>query len=97
MSNQSKAKAQSRVNLLIIGDTQYSLDKPYREGAQAMRNSVPYSCNPYKHLSTAHEQWNYGHEHESVGFHRQNGQDILAHKRTGQVIHVEFEMVPQAA
>ncbi len=76
----------SEPNLLIIGDTQYTLDSFYIQGALAMRNSVPYSANPYRSFSGRHDQWNYGHENENAGEHVRFGVDVLSELPRGRVI-----------
>jgi hypothetical protein len=51
---------------VVVGDCIYQLDKPMREGAQALIDRVPYNCNPYREDTNRSGQWNYGHELASV-------------------------------
>lgn len=54
---------------VIVGDTEYSVDKFYRDGVNACKQNVPWHCNPHRLGSMRHDQWNYGHENESAGDH----------------------------
>lgn len=62
---------------LIIGDSLYEIDAAYREGARALRLRIPYSCNPHRADSAAHDQWNYGHGNEAEGEHFRFGVDLI--------------------
>lgn len=54
---------------LIIEDCEYLIDRYYKEGAAAFLRSIPWSCNPYQSGSYRHDQWSYGHENQSAGYH----------------------------
>ena len=75
-------------NTLVVHDTEYEMNAAYLRGAQAMRDSVPNGCNPYRFGSAAHDQWDYGHVNESVGEHLRYGEDLLAAPKRG----LRFEM-----
>jgi len=81
-------------NLLIIGDTQYTLDTFYIQGALAMRNAVPCTANPYRSFSGRHDQWNYGHDNEAACEHVRFGADVLAEYPEGKVVR-EDPAVPR--
>ena len=67
-----------KLNTVIIGDTQYVLNKAYRSGALAMRAGHSYStANPYGDNSQSHLDWNEGHCNESAGYHDAFGIDVI--------------------
>lgn len=49
---------------IVINDTEYTVTKAYREGAQANRDGITYHANPYRFGSQAHDDWNDGHVNE---------------------------------
>jgi len=51
--------------IIVIGDTQYEANKYYMKGVEAMRDQIPYKCNPYKNEEKA-LYWEYGHVNESI-------------------------------
>lgn len=59
-----------RHDRLVVGDTVYEITPAYREGAKAMRDEIPWNRNPYRDGSQRHDDWNYGHENESEGYHQ---------------------------
>jgi hypothetical protein len=46
---------------LIVGDTVYTVDKFFRQGAAAFRSGASYHANPYRPGSGRHDQWALGH------------------------------------
>lgn len=78
-------------NTLVVHDTEYEMNAAYLAGAQAFRDNVPNSCNPYRHLSQSHDFWDYGHVNESADEHFRFGRDVLTAPRDGS----RFEMDPQ--
>jgi hypothetical protein len=55
---------------LVIDDTEYVMDKCYKQGMEAMAQNIPNNCNPYRFGSKSHDQWDYGHVNESCGYHK---------------------------
>lgn len=76
-------------NSIVIHDTVYEMTNAYRRGAQAFRDNVSNSCNPYRPHSQSHDEWDYGHVLESAGEHFRGGEDILAAKRDGRRIAMD--------
>lgn len=74
----------SSPNVLICGDTEYTLTPAYKRGARAMRERIPYRCNPYRHGCQSHEDWNAGHENESAGEHIRFGRDLIEARNAGE-------------
>lgn len=81
-------------NTLVVHDSEYSMTKNYREGALAFRRSVPWSCNPHRHGSQAHQDWDYGHVHDSAGEHFRFGLDLLKAPLKGSRFEMD-EKVPR--
>jgi hypothetical protein len=74
-----------KLNDLVVGDTVYTMTKAYREGAQAMRDSVPFTCNPYRNTnSQQYSDWDYGHTNEASGEHVRFGIDLLGAPLNGR-------------
>lgn len=55
---------------LTVDDTEYVMDRYYKQGMKAYRQAVPNNCNPYRSGCKAHDQWDYGHVNESCGYHK---------------------------
>lgn len=62
---------------IIIGDGLYVVTEAYRQGALAMRRQVPNKCNPHRYGTQRHDDWDYGHQHESEGEHVRFGIDVI--------------------
>lgn len=77
-----------RNNTIVVHDSEYLMNKSYREGAMAFRHSVPWSCNPYRDGTSAYDGWDSGHVNESAGEHFRFGQDLVMAPLTG----ARFEM-----
>jgi hypothetical protein len=77
-----------RLNELVVGDTAYTMTKAYRDGAMAMRMSIPVTYNPHCNTdSQAHYDWEDGHTNEAACEHIRFGVDVLHASLTG----VRFE------
>lgn len=50
---------------IVINDTEYTLTKAYKEGAEAFKAGVPWFANPYRMGTNAHDEWGDGHVNES--------------------------------
>lgn len=66
------------MNTLVIHDTIYTITPAYVAGAKAMRENVPWHCNPHRQGSQRHHDWDAGHTHEASGFHSIYGVDIIS-------------------
>jgi hypothetical protein len=67
-----------KLNELVVGDSAYAMTKAYRDGAMAMRMSIPVTCNPHHNTdSQAHHDWEYGHTNEAACEHIRFGVDVL--------------------
>ena len=74
-----------RTNTLLLGDTLYHLDAPYRAGALAMRQGIPWNvANPYRYGTQKHDQFDYGHVNESSCEHIRFGVDVIEAAQVGQ-------------
>lgn len=78
-----------KCNTLIVSDTEYRISTAYANGAKAMRNRIPWNCNPHREYTSSHEEWNYGHVNESAGVHSCDGVDVITAKRTGAIFRVD--------
>lgn len=87
----------SSLNHLIVEDDDYTLTAAYRKGAEAFRNSVPFTANPFHPHTQAHYDWENGHTNESAGFHVWEGLDVLALPRNGQRIHTSISSLATAS
>jgi hypothetical protein len=74
-----------KLNELVAGDSVYTMTKAYRDGAQAMRDSVPFTCNPYRNRdSQQYYDWDDGHTNEAAGEHVRFGTDMLGAPLNGR-------------
>lgn len=74
-----------KLNELVVGDTVYTMTKAYREGAQAMRDSVPFTCNPHRNTeSQQYFDWDSGHTNEAAREHVRFGIDLLGATLNGR-------------
>lgn len=76
-------RTRMKTNTLVIGDTEYWMNAPYRKGAQDCREGVPYGNAPYI-VSDNIDQYNYGHENEGACEHIRNGIDVILAPLTGE-------------
>lgn len=67
----------STPNTLLISDTLYEITDAYRQGATAMRAETTWYANPYPNGTDKHDQWDWGHTHESENMHVINDVDII--------------------
>jgi hypothetical protein len=80
-------------NTILIGDSIYEITPRYKEGAHAMREDVPNGCNPYRHGSRSHDEWDYGHVHESCNMHVLDGVDVILAENAGREFAVPDELL----
>lgn len=57
---------------IVIGDTEYLVDRFYLEGVKAFQSNIPWNCNPYRVGSQRADQWEYGHVNASAGEYDEN-------------------------
>lgn len=75
-------------NQLIVDDTGYVIDSTYIAGADAFRNRVPNSCNPYGDNTDKSYAWDYGHTNDSCDLHIVDGVDVITVTRNGTVYRI---------
>jgi hypothetical protein len=81
-------------NTVVIGDSEYVMNQSYLAGAQAFRNSVPCNCNPHTYGTQAHDDWDWGHTHDSAGEHFRFGKDLITVTRNGSRFEID-DAVPR--
>lgn len=79
-----------KLNTLIVGDTEYTLSKAYRDGALAMRQRIPFTGNPFKDPDCqSYSDWDEGHTNESAGEHIRFGIDVITAPATGECFKLD--------
>lgn len=86
------------MSTLIVDDASYEMTREYREGAEAARASIPWSCNPHRDRSARHEQWSLGHCNEYAGVHVVDGVDVITYRGPSRIFRtIELVFSAQAA
>ena len=64
-------------NRIVIHDCIHDMTIAYRNGARALRNEIPFFCNPHREDSQDHCDWNHGHDNDAAREHLRFGIDLI--------------------